>query len=828
MDDIADSRPSVEEVIKLTKEIDTILESGHFKTKGWSSNEKLPGETSQESTVKVLGLKWDRRSDRLSLVIKPDTKSREGLEETEVLTKRRILSIIAGIYDYFGMACPVTVLGKMGLQDLWKTNLDWDEPIMDQRMRKIWVNWIRDIRQLETYSIPRCLRPFNAVGSPSLIVFTDASEKAFGAVAYARWELGEGGYSTRFIMAKSRVAPIRETLSVPRLELQGLVIGSRLANTILKEGRYEWGKIIVFTDSRPALAWVINDTREYKQFVSVRVSEIRTKLNKACFRYITTDLNVADMLTRGIRLPELNGLWQTGPEFLTLPDNQWPKFESGDSDNEIAKTEERRQINANVQINAVATDGTKIESLWNVLGERCSNLNKAIRVAAWVLRAIANFKTGREKMRDIKLSLEELSRAEMELIKSCQASTKKNVANYINLTPQIDEHGLLRVGGRVNEMKCVSYDTKHPYLLEKGWLSKLIVEHFHNSGHTGVTATVAKVRRKYWIVGLQRMAKSVKFRCVICRMLDKVTSNQLMGQLPADKLLMGTPAFHTCAIDLFGPLTAKFGYRKTQKLWAVVIVCLNTGALYADIVQDYSSNSLWMTLRRFFSIRGTPSVIYSDQGSNLTGLYNQMEDKIKWRFVTEKAAHQNGNAEALVKTTKRTLAQTLSNETLYPIEIQTVLFEAAQIINQRPLGVINSEPDGYQYICPNDLLFGRATSQTPQGPFKEPCNLKQRFEMCQRLIDSWWSKWYKQVFPTLIPRRKWVKDQRNICVGDYVLVKDPNPVRSHWTKGVIEECLEGRDGRVRNVKIKVGPNIYVERPITVVSVIHPVEGFPEA
>ena len=52
--------------------------------------------------------------------------------------------------------------------------------------------------------------------------------------------------------------------------------------------------------------------------------------------------------------------------------------------------------------------------------------------------------------------------------------------------------------------------------------------------------------------------------------------------------------------------------RTTKKTWAVVIEDANSGAVHLDIVQDYSTQAVLMTLRRFGALRGWPGVICSD------------------------------------------------------------------------------------------------------------------------------------------------------------------------------------------------------------------------
>ena len=87
------------------------------------------------------------------------------------------------------------------------------------------------MKKLNEVSFKRCLTPLDAVGVPMLCIFCDASEEAFGACAYVRWQINDGTYDVRFIAAKSRVAPLKR-LTIPRLELQAAVMGTRLYQAV--------------------------------------------------------------------------------------------------------------------------------------------------------------------------------------------------------------------------------------------------------------------------------------------------------------------------------------------------------------------------------------------------------------------------------------------------------------------------------------------------------------------------------------------------------------------------------------------------------------------
>ena len=148
----------------------------------------------------------------------------------------------------------------------------------------------------------------------------------------------------------------------------------------------------------------------------------------------------------------------------------------------------------------------------------------------------------------------------------------------------------------------------------------------------------------------------------------------------------------------------------------------------------------------------------------------------------------------------------------------------ANLVNQRPIGRIPNDPDDGSYVCPNDMLLGRATSHVPQGPFKETKNPRQRVEFVQKIVDSFWKRWTRDVFPSLIPRKKWNTEKRNVQVDDFVIVQTPNAIRGNWNIGRIVNVYPGQDGKVRNVRVKTGTGEY-DRPVTKIVVVHPADGY---
>ena len=105
-------------------------------------------------------------------------------------------------------------------------------------------------------------------------------------------------------------------------------------------------------------------------------------------------------------------------------------------------------------------------------------------------------------------------------------------------------------------------------------------------------------------------------------------ARQQMAPLPDNRLSM-SPPFYFTSLDLFGPIQIKdtVKQRTQKKVWGVIFSCAVTRALYLDLTEDNSMDSILQTIRRFVSIRGCPSEIQSDQGSQLTSAKDVLESE---------------------------------------------------------------------------------------------------------------------------------------------------------------------------------------------------------
>ena len=111
----------------------------------------------------------------------------------------------------------------------------------------------------------------------------------------------------------------------------------------------------------------------------------------------------------------------------------------------------------------------------------------------------------------------------------------------------------------------------------------------------------------------------------------------------------------------------------------------------------------------------------------------------------------NGSTEAMVKAIKNALKFSIGDSVMGYSELQTVMYEAAELVNSRPIGKHPTSPEDGTYLSPNDLLLGRSSANVPQGPFKNQTTAKQRFEFVQMVVDAFWKKWTREHLPHISP-----------------------------------------------------------------------------
>ena len=101
--------------------------------------------------------------------------------------------------------------------------MDCDDPLPDEIIAR-WERWRTELPLLEKVKL-NCVKPpgFGRPFQAEVHSFSDPSESGIGQVSYLRTVNANGEVHVSFLMAKSRVAPIKP-ISISRMELTATVI----------------------------------------------------------------------------------------------------------------------------------------------------------------------------------------------------------------------------------------------------------------------------------------------------------------------------------------------------------------------------------------------------------------------------------------------------------------------------------------------------------------------------------------------------------------------------------------------------------------------------
>nr|CAI5863527.1 unnamed protein product [Callosobruchus analis] len=558
MDDLISGSDTVEEVKRLRSEITKILNHACMPLRKWASNKSdvLEGmgasnknfEIAGDKTSKILGLSWDADNDTFSYPTEIEPASR--------VTKRTVLSTVAKLFDPLGLLGPIVVKAKLIIQALWREGFNWDESISVE-LHTSWTNLLNDLSNIGEITIPRQVTQTKFV-QIILHAFCDSSERAYGACVYVVTVNEQGERQSNLLCAKSRVAPLK-TIALPKLELCGAVLLADLVQKVTEQIDIKFDKKYYWTDSMVALSWIKGNPSSWKTFVANRVSHIQEKTQKHEWRHIRSELNPADLLSRGTSLSMLKSsrLWWNGPEFLLSSEDKWPESKYA----EPVEVPEKRK---SVQLCFLSNSG-----LDNSILERYSSLSKLQRVVAYILRFANNSKNKSNTKRTGDLSREELDESIKVLIRKVQASSFPEEIHYLHnnkplrksskllsLSPFLDDERLLRVGGRLNKSMC-DYGKRHPYILpSKHVFTTLVINQEHKKClHAGVQTVLANIRTKFWPIHGKSAVRAILRKCVICFRARPSSETPIMGEIPTDRLIPGRPFLTIESILNSRPLT---------------------------------------------------------------------------------------------------------------------------------------------------------------------------------------------------------------------------------------------------------------------------------
>ena len=650
------------EAMKQYNSTKKLFSKASMNLREWASNspiflQQIPeADRTTTSVQKCLGLLWDTTGDTIS-------SSPVDTTSIAVTTKRHVLQAVSKFFDPLGLQSPVLVQAKILMQDIWKLDVDWDDPLPDDTLQH-WISIAADLETASSTSYPRFVgAPDPSNASYELHVFCDASASAYGAAVYLT-VISDDHRTTNLLFSKSRVAPV-QAQTIPRLELMAALLGANVTRFIRKELPLTFRRSYLWSDSTTVLHWLAS-TEKLPVFVKNRVEAIRA-VPHLTYQYVKSCDNPADLPSRGATVSTLqsSNLWWHGPAFLSVSSDQPVILAAGEDPTETtpesskgSKGLGKSQLAQTKKKSDAHHQQIKIcdESPFGIDVERFSSFTTLVRVTALCTRFLCRLRKTESAVGPI--TVPEIERAKDLWIKHVQRqyadvhtalklSKPHPLIGKLNL--YLDSKNLIRCRGRL-ENADIPLSAIHPILMPRSHIADLIIRDCHHQTmHAGVPHTLAKVRQTYWVPKGRSTVKSAIIRCLTCkRHHGGPYSLPNMAPLPSSRV---TPAraFARTGIDFFGPLYVR-GSSESTKVWVCLFSCMVTRAVHLELVMDMSTTEFLLAFRRFVARRGSPELVTTDNApqfkvadsvfrkafADLSGTNNVLYNCISFTEVTDR------------------------------------------------------------------------------------------------------------------------------------------------------------------------------------------------
>ena len=421
--------------------------------------------------------------------------------------------------------------------------------------------------------------------------------KACGAVVYLRAVLPDD-VLCNIVAAKTKVAPISmKTLTVPRLELKGCLLLSKLFKSILQSLYmvYTISELFCWADSYDCVHWINNKRKIRERFIQGRVEEIRRNLPDIKWLHYPGKLNPADLPSRGFVKGDTIDTWLHGPMFLSRDRDAWPCVKLINNGNDVDEVNESRLVHI---VETKSQEGSKCDMKKLINIERCSSLQKLMRITCYVLKFIHKLKNKMNVTKPTSIVSDEIQSNELEnakllWIKNEQRDIINNYKRMKELKYSLglftDPNGVLRLKGRLESME-EKFEKRFPIFLDQNsYFTKLIILECHKKvKHSRVKDTLNELRSNYWITQGRRTVKRIIGKCTLCNRFDAKAFESLpFAPLPEFRVKADFP-FTSTGIDYFGPLLVKniFSSDNSEndlhKVHVVLYTCASSRAVYLD------------------------------------------------------------------------------------------------------------------------------------------------------------------------------------------------------------------------------------------------------
>ncbi|XP_003740219.1 uncharacterized protein LOC100897820 [Galendromus occidentalis] len=620
-----------------------------------------------------------------------------------------------------------------------------------------------------------------------LFMFSDASSRAYGIVAYIREQQGAAPPSVAFILSKSKIAPVK-AFTIHRLELLGALLAARMTKKILGWLDFKIDAVNIFCDNSAVLGWVASNPERWKPFVANRIRKIHQLAGQARWHYVRSEENPADILSRGADISKrsIAELWFNGPQWLRQKNSVLQAKLKSDRTSHIHGDQtqlehERKKYIATFHV-ALPADQANAKRIF--FEDSFSCWLKAIRFWAFMLRLKAkaqsakmrvqmgNKCTARPKTVLNLIDPEEMITARLELIKLIQKSyfTEGILSACRNIKPEsilyqyspsIDDNGLIRCKSRLECSSQLSDSQKSPIIPRPDCnLSFLMIRYIHEKKcfHFGGVSSILNIlREEFLVIHARKLARRVISACATCNIFRCQAASLPTAPLPTFRVDTAPPFFYA-GCDFAGPIKYKKDSGEKGKSYILLFTCAITRAFNLHLTENMSTVEVLGALQ-------------------------------KWEFITPKAPWFGGFYERQVQSVKRPLRKALGTAVPHFRDLEVILSNIEAMINRRPLTAVAAETDNAEALCPADLLYGyKAKCFFPQHAARpiraidaDKVVFSRRWNYQQKILNAFWKKYQGEYLGSRrsAHRRKPIA-ARPLKAGDTCLLEHSNSNRAYW------------------------------------------------
>ena len=594
----------------------------------------------------VLGVIWNLTTDEISINCDYTVESIgpvKGKKDNPCNnSKRGVYSKMGKVFDPLGLISPFTFQGKLIVRDICDSVKNWDAKLPPKYLEP-WRKWVSQLPLLNKFKVPRY------VGIPSakntyIIGFSDASILGFAACIYYVVLDSKNNFRSNLLISKTHLAH-KNVMTIPRMELCGALLLSNLMAHV-KEALSNLPDefFYYFTDSLNVLYWLRSNSSDWPIFVSNRLEQILQSSSPDKWRHVPSELNPADIPSRGCNLSCLcdNGskrdLFYHGPDLITKDVSNY----RSNIDIKVMPKGCMEELGKVSLVHCTVSSTPDISHLIKLADY--NSYTSLIKFTQLILKAVGVLTQklfGRQisDPKEFVTKYIHTGQATLLWIRSVQLEHYKNFFDLANSSMEKNKYHnipavhknqfhqlnifldqdlkILRCKMRTQN-SALSYDTSNPILLPpESHLTTLLITHTHERLlHAGVSHTVATLRSEFYIPKLTKLVAKLRSKCIKCiKAYGKAYPLPPPPDLP-DFRVNKCRAFVNTGLDFAGPFHTRERFTDKSffdyKSYLLLFVCTSCRGVHLEATNSLNAYDFKLAFERFISERGRPKLIVSD------------------------------------------------------------------------------------------------------------------------------------------------------------------------------------------------------------------------